>query len=223
MRVFLAGTTGVLGRRIVRQLVAQGHEAVGLVRDDAGKRTVRSLGGEPRRADLFDADAVTNAAEGCEVVVHAATAIPAKARTSLRDWAMNAPIWRDRTRALTSAAGRIGARAYLQKSVVWAVRNPGGRSFDEDSPPVDDPILASALDGGRMARDAGAVHGFRAAVLRCGVFYSADSWQTKIFGESLARGRPVLMGRGDAVWSLLHAEDAASAFVTASETPKTGI
>ncbi len=223
MRVFVAGATGVLGRRVVRQLVARGHVAVGLTRSESGDATVRSLGGEPRRADLFDADALARAAEGCSVVIHAATAIPTKVRTRPKDWDMNDRIRREGTRALTTAAGRVGAGAYLQQSVVWAVRGPEGALFDEDAPPAGDPILASALEGERIARDAGAKHGFRAAILRCGGFYSADGWHTRILAESLFRDRPVLVDGGTAVWSWLHAEDAASAFVAASEWPKRGV
>jgi nucleoside-diphosphate-sugar epimerase len=223
MRVFVAGATGVLGRRLVRQLVARGHVAVGLARTDEGERTIRSLGGEPRRADLFDADGLTKAAEGCSVVVHVATAIPTKVRTKSKDWAMNDRIRREGTKCLTTAAVRVGAGAYLQQSVVWAVRGLDGRMSDEDAPPVSDPILASSLDGERIAREAGAKHGLRAVVLRCGGFYSADGWHTRILADSLARGRPVLVDRGAAVWSWLHAEDAASAFVAAAEWPKPGV
>lgn len=223
MRVFVAGSTGVLGRRIVRQLVARGHSAVGLVRDDAGDRIVRSIGGETRRADLFDADGLTTAGEGCEVVVHAATAIPSKVRTGPADWVMNDRIRREGTRALTTAAARIGVRAFLQQSVAWAVGGGDGRTYDERAPPVGDPVLGSALDGERMSREAGAKHGFDSAVLRCGVFYSADSWHTRVLGESLVRGRPVLVGRGQAVWCFLHADDAASAFVAGCEQPKDGV
>src|SRR5207249_4643445 len=193
MRVFVAWATGVLGRRVVRQLVARGHVAIGLTRSESGDATVRSIGGEPRRADLFDADALARAAEGCSVVIHAATAIPTKVRTRPKDWDMNDRIRREGTRALTTAAGRVGAGAYLQQSVVWAVRGLEGALFDEDAPPAGDPILASALEGERIARDAGAKHGFRAAILRCGGFYSADGWHTRILAESLFRGRPVLV------------------------------
>ena len=223
MRVFVAGATGVLGRRLLRQLVAQGHTPVGLVRTEAGERTVRALGGEPRRADLFDADSLTKAAEGCRVVVHVATAIPTKVRTNRGDWTRNDRIRVEGTRCLTTAAARVGAGAYLQQSVVWAVRGPPGAPFDEDAPPVGDPILASSLEGERIAREAGAAHGFRAAILRCGTFYSADGWHTRILGESVARGRPVLVDSGAAVWSWVHAEDAASAFLAGSEWPKSGV
>ena len=223
MRVFVAGATGVLGRRLIRKLVARGHLAVGLTRTEEGERTIRSLGGEPRRADLFDTDALTKAADGCSVIIHAATAIPTKVRTRPRDWEMNDRIRREGTKCLTAAAGHVGAGAYLQQSIVWAVRGPDGAMFDEDAPPVDDPIMASSLSGERLALEAGATHGFRAGILRCGGFYSADGWHTRILAHSLIRGRPILVDGGAAVWSWLHAEDAASAFVAAAEWPKSGV
>jgi nucleoside-diphosphate-sugar epimerase len=223
MRVFVAGATGVLGRRIVRQLVARGHVAIGLVRTDAAERTIRSLGAEPRRANLFDEESLTKAAEGCSVIIHAATAIPTKVRTGPRDWAMNDRIRREGTRWLTAAAGRVGAGAYLQQGIAWAVRGPPGATFDEDAPPVNDPILASSLDGERIAREAGSAHGFRVAILRCGGFYSADGWHTRVLADSLVRGRPILVDGGRAIWSFLHSEDAAGAFVAVAEWPKSGV
>jgi nucleoside-diphosphate-sugar epimerase len=223
MRVFVAGATGVLGRRIVRELTARGHEAVGLVRSEAGESKVRSLGGVPRRADLFDVDSLTKAAQGCEAVIHAATAIPTKVRTNPRDWSLNNRIRREGTRCLTTATARVAAQAYLQQSIVWAVRDPNGGPFDESAPAAPDPILASSLDGERIASEAGAEHDFQAGLLRCGVFYSADGWHTRILGESVVRGRPALVNRGDAVWSLLHADDCARAFVAAAENPRSGV
>jgi nucleoside-diphosphate-sugar epimerase len=221
--VLVAGASGVLGRRIVKQLVARGHTVVGLVRSETSAATVRSFGGEPRTADLFDTNAVAQAADGCEAVIRAATAIPTKVRTGSGDWAMNDRIRREGTRSLVAAAAHVGARAFLQESVVWAVGTLDGRSFDEDAPPAGDPILASALEGERIAREAGSTNGFATLALRCGGFYSADGWHTRILAESIARGRPVLIGRQRPVWSLIHTDDAASAFVAAVEAPKTGV
>ena len=129
MRVFVAGASGVLGRRIVRQLVARGHTVVGLARSETAEATVRSLGGEPQRADLFDVEAVSKAAQRCEIIIRAATAIPTKLRTGPRDWAMNDRIRRDGTRSLVAATARVGARAFLQESVVWAVGTLDGRQI----------------------------------------------------------------------------------------------
>ncbi len=223
VKVFVAGATGVLGRRIVRQLSERGHAVTGGVRGGEGERTVLADGGDPRYPDLFDAGALAEAAEGAEVVVRAATAIPTKLRPSAKDWAMNDRIRREGTSALTDATARVGAVAYIQEGVVWAFRNPDGSPYDEDAPPVGDPVLASALDAERIGREAGERHGFAVGVLRCGGFYFADGWHTRIMGESLARRRPALIGPGTNVWSMVHADDAASAFVAAVEHPRSGV
>src|SRR6266496_4463922 len=89
MRVFIAGATGVLGRRLVRRLADRGHEVVGLARDPAKADLVRRLGGEPALADLFDAGSLAKAMAGCDVAVRAATSIPTRARARLRDFVMN--------------------------------------------------------------------------------------------------------------------------------------
>jgi nucleoside-diphosphate-sugar epimerase len=136
---------------------------------------------------------------------------------------MNDRIRSEGTRCLAAAAGRVGAGAYLQQGIVWSVRAPEGVTFDEDASPVNDPIIASSLYGERIAREAGLAHGFRVAILRCGGFYSADGWHTRILADSLARGRPILVDGGRAVWSFLHSEDAASACVAAAEWPKPGV
>lgn len=82
MKVFLAGATGVLGRRLVRLLRERGHEIVALARTQEKARWLESQGAEVRQASLFDAEALSVAADGCSAVVHAATSIPLKARTS---------------------------------------------------------------------------------------------------------------------------------------------
>ena len=223
MKVFIAGATGVLGRRLVRQFSQRGDAVVGAVRDEAGEKTVLENGGDPQRADLFDADSLVEAAEGAEVVIRAATSIPAKLRTSPKDWAMNDRIRREGTKALTEAAAKVHARAYLQESIVWAVRSPGGSPYDEDAPPVNDPILASSLDAERIAQKAGARYGFDVGTLRFGSFYSADAWHTKTMRDALVQRRPAMVGPGTNVWSFVHADDAASAFVTAADRPRSGV
>ena len=61
MKVFLAGATGVLGRSLVPQLVARGHEVVGMTRSASKQDLVRSLGARPVMADALDSHAVAQA------------------------------------------------------------------------------------------------------------------------------------------------------------------
>ncbi|MDX1747283.1 MAG: NAD-dependent epimerase/dehydratase family protein, partial [Halobacteriales archaeon] len=54
MRVFVAGATGVLGKRIVAACTRRGHDVLGLTRDEAGDEIVNDHGGTPVRGDILD-------------------------------------------------------------------------------------------------------------------------------------------------------------------------
>jgi nucleoside-diphosphate-sugar epimerase len=223
MRVFIAGASGVLGRRLIRQLTARGHSVVGLVRSAKAEGAVRAMGGEPRHADLFDAESLAMAADGCDTVIHAATAIPTMQKPAPADWAMNDRIRRKGTRCLTEAAAKIGAKSYLQQSIAWVARPKDDFAFDEDSPAVPDPAIQSAIDAEAIAREAGSVDSFSVAILRGGYFYDSESAHTRMLADALQKRRMPIIGTGDAVWPMIHTDDAASAFVAIAEQPKNGV
>src|SRR4029450_1498573 len=77
MKIFVAGGTGVLGRALVPQLVARGHEVVGITRSASKQDLVRSLGARPVVADALDPDAVAQAVASAqpEAIVHELTAL----------------------------------------------------------------------------------------------------------------------------------------------------
>src|SRR6202158_4885259 len=223
MRVFIAGASGVLGRRLIRQLVARGHFVVGQVRSARAESIVRAAGGEPRHADLFDAESLAKAADGCDTLAHAATAIPTKRKSVPSDWAMNDRIRRKGTRCLTEAAAKIGAKTYLQQSVVWVARPKDDSAFDEDSPAVPDSAIQSAVDAEAIANEAGATDGFTVAILRGGFFYDSESAHTRMLADALRKRQMPVIGSGDAAWAMIHTDDAASAYVAAAEKPKSGV
>ena len=223
MKIFIAGASGVLGRRLVQQFVARGHAVVGQVRSAKAEAAVRAEGGDPRHADLFDADSLAAAADGCDTVIHAATAIPTKQKTTPADWAMNDRIRRKGTRCLTEAAAKIGARTYIQQSVVWVANPKDGSAFDEDSPFVSDSLLQSAVDAEAIAREAGSSEGFFTMILRGGAFYDCDSAHTRMLAEGIRKRAMPIIGRGDGVWSIVHTDDAATAYVIAAEQPRHGV
>src|SRR5919197_2212361 len=85
MKVFVAGATGALGRQLVPQLVARGHEVVGMTRSPSKQDLLRSLGASAVVADALDPDAVAQAVGSAEpeVIVHELTALSAP--MSIRD------------------------------------------------------------------------------------------------------------------------------------------
>lgn len=223
MKIFIAGATGVLGRRLIRQFRERGHSVIGMARNAKNETTIRSLGGESRAADLFDAESLTRAADGADVVIHAATAIPTSAKPRPEDWKWNDRIRRDGTRALGRAAAKVGAKQFLVQSITWVARPVDQSAFDESSPLRPDPNIQSAADMETMAREDGATYGFGVAILRCSWFHSADSGHSRLFGQQLAAGRMPIIGAGDAIWSFVHLDDAANAFVVAAEAGRSGL
>jgi dihydroflavonol-4-reductase len=71
-RVFVTGGSGVVGRALVERLVAGGDEVVALARSRPAEETVRSLGAQPVRGDIFDEDALASGMSGCSVIYNVA-------------------------------------------------------------------------------------------------------------------------------------------------------
>lgn len=227
MHVFIAGSTGVLGRRLVSECSDRGHRVVGLTRDERGDTVVRENGGEPRRGDLFDRESVVEAAAGADVLVHAATKIPTGTNPDDSEWELNDRVRREGARNLVAAAEAVGADRLVAQSVVWVARRDDGEPFDERAPPNPDRSTQSALDAERIVTEGADEHGFDPVVLRGGWFYGPDAAHTQMIGEQLLAGRlPVLggglLGRRDAELSFLHVDDAGRAFAAAVEGDATG-
>ena len=221
MKVFIAGATGVLGRRVVKQVVAGGHQVLGLSRSAENADWLAQNGAQARTGDLFNAAQVAELSAGCDAILHLATAIPTKTRTSRGDWAINDRIRREGTQALLQAAVSHHCRVYVQQSVTFLYGEHGDDWVDESTPVAAEPgsLLESSLDMEQAVARAAKDQGLPAVTLRFGQFYSHDSAHTRSILQSARRGQFPIMGRGDAYWSQIQVDDAAAAVVSALEHP----
>jgi nucleoside-diphosphate-sugar epimerase len=72
MRVFLTGATGFIGSRIVPELLAAGHQVLGMTRSEAGAEALRKAGAQPHLATLEDLESIHAGAEQADAVIHTA-------------------------------------------------------------------------------------------------------------------------------------------------------
>lgn len=228
MRVFVTGATGVYGHRIVSQLSDSGHDVVGLTRSADGRAVVERHGGDPVTGDLLDRDALASALDGRDVdaVVHAATRLPPVTKTDAAYWERNDRVRVDGAENLLAVLGDDVDR-FVFPSVAWVARQPDGSAFDETAERHPDRSTQSAADVEDLLDEASDEFGFEVTVLRNGFFYGSDCRHTRTFAENLLAGDlPIvgggLLGRRDATFSLIHADDAASAVAAAVDADVSG-
>ena len=221
MKVFIAGATGVLGRRVVDKLVADGHEVVGLSRSQQNAEWLQAHGAVPRRGDLFDQEQMSELAAGCEAILHLATAIPSSARPTRQDWAMNDRIRREGTHALVGAALHNNCQFYVQQSITRIYSDHGAKWVDESTtlPEKQLDVMQSAADMEQIVRDAATQRGLAATILRLGIFYSYDSAHTQSMFQLIPRRSYPIVGAGDGYWSLLSVDDATTAVCQVVKRP----
>jgi 2-alkyl-3-oxoalkanoate reductase len=235
MRVFVAGASGALGSQLVPQLVAAGHEVVGMTRTASKQEGLRALGARPAVADALDPDAVARAVAVAEpeVIVHQLTALsgPLDMRHVDRFFAATNHLRTEGTNHLLAAGRAVGVRRFVAQSYAgWPFARSGGPVKREDDPLDPDPpeALRSSLEAIRHVERA--VTGVRWAeglVLRYGGFYGPGT--SVSLDPEAAMAKPVrrrqfpLIGNGAGVWSFVHIEDAASATVAAVERGPGGI
>jgi nucleoside-diphosphate-sugar epimerase len=219
MKIFVAGATGVLGRRVVPALTDAGHDITAVARTRAKADWLRSQGASPTQVDLFDPAAVTAAVAGHDVVANLATAIPSPRDMARRGaWEMTDRLRTEASRNLVDGALAAGAARYIQEALAFMYADHGAALIAEEAPLATPPFARAVLQAEAQARRFDAADGAGVA-LRFGLFYSSDSVQTRQLLTMARRGWLPLPGRGDAFRPWIHVDDAASAVVAALEAP----
>lgn len=219
MRVFITGATGIIGKRIVTQLVHQNHEVVGLARSDKNVTELEAMGAIPRRGDLFQPEQLIEISKDCEAILHMATKIPLKPIPKAKDWIMNDRIRTEGTRNLITAAEQNGIKTFIQQSVIFTFGDQRGADIYQDTP-LPDQVSDNLLSNLEMEDMLTQHPTLQYIILRFGWFYSADSAQTQNMLQMTKKGFFPVIGKGQNFVNMIHADDAANAVVHALQQAK---
>jgi nucleoside-diphosphate-sugar epimerase len=231
--MFVAGTTGALGRRLVPLLVANGHQVTAMTRRVGRTMELSAAGAEPVVADALDRDAVLAAVTAArpEAVVHQLTDLAGV--TNLRKFdqgfAATNRLRTEGTDHLLEAARAAGARRFVAQSFAgWPFARVGGPVKTEDDPldPHPPAELRRTLDAIRYLESAVLeAEGLEGVVLRYGGFYGpgTSAGEGGYMLDDLRRRRFPVIGAGTGVWSFVHIDDAATATLAALERGAPGI
>lgn len=233
MRVFVAGSTGAIGRVLVPQLIESGHEVVALVRNDQKAQTLLAAGAKVAIADALNKEELTEAIRKTEpeVIIHQLTALAHAGNFKKLDdeFVVTNRFRTEVTDTLLAAARLVGARRFIAQSFCgWPFAREGGPVKTEEdpldpNPPTNFTKILTAIryleDMVRMTVD------LEAIALRYGLFYGP--------GTGIAKDGPVIklvrkrmmpiVGDGAGIWSFIHIHDAARATVAAISNGSPGI
>jgi nucleoside-diphosphate-sugar epimerase len=230
MKVFVAGASGAIGRRLVSQLVGRGHEVVGAFKAPTNAERVRALGAEPVVLDLLDATAVRNAVLKAkpEAIVHEATALGGGIdfKHMDRSFAQTNSLRRKGTDALLAVAKEVGVRRFVAQSFAsYRYARTGGWIKTEDDPL--DPNPPPALRGMYSAMEYldQTVTAAGGVALRYGGFYGDPDNRAERAGlvDPILKRMFPIVGNGGGYASFIHLDDAATATVLALEHDVAGI
>jgi len=201
-----------------------------MTRDEDRRAEIEAAGATGVVCDAFDSERLTATVTEArpEVVVHELTALPAKLDVRKRGvFDTNNRVRTEGTRNLVAAARAAEARRMVAQSIAFVYAPIGGPVKSEDDPVMEmggeyGASVSAAMD---LERQVLGAEGLEGLVLRYGFFYgpgssyAADGHQA----EEVRRRRFPLVGRGDAVFSFVHVDDAAAATAAACERGEPGI
>jgi len=154
-RIFVAGASGAIGRRLCLLLVRDGWQVTGTTRSEERAEGLRAMGVEPAIVDVFDAEQLEQVVvqAQAEVVIHQLTDLAAGMASGNMTEArrQNAFLREVGTRNLVAAAMAGGAGRMIAQSIAFAYA-PGVPPYHEDAPlNVDATEETSALSARAVA------------------------------------------------------------------------
>jgi nucleoside-diphosphate-sugar epimerase len=217
MRVFVTGATGFIGSAIVKELIAAGHEILGLARTDAAAASLAEAGVDVHRGTLEDLDSLRRGAATADGVIHMAYD---------HDWSTprEAASETDRraVEALTGAMEGSGKPLVVPSGTLLPGFGRNGRTVTEDDAPVSATSPRAASEAAVVAASG---RGVRGSIVRLAptVHGRGDrGFVPTLIDIARRKGVSAFVGDGANRWPAVHRLDAARLFRLALEKAAPG-
>jgi nucleoside-diphosphate-sugar epimerase len=234
MKIFVAGSTGAIGKYLIPQLIEAKHQVVALVRTHQKGKEVETLGAEVSLANALNDKELTEAIKKVkpEVIIHELTALAhftGNFRRLDKEFTLTNHFRTKTTDVMLAAAHEAGTRRFIAQSFCgWPYARKGGPVKSEEdpldpySPKSFTKTLAAIQYLEKSVCNAPDIEGL---ALRYGFLYGPGTG-IEINGDlvNLIQKRKFpLVGNGAGIWSFIHVQDVAKATVTAVSRGDTGV
>ena len=215
MRVFVTGATGWVGSAVVKDLIAAGHQVLGLTRSEKGAEALAATGARVHRGSLADLDSLRRGAAEADGVIHTAF------NHDFSKFVANCEDDRRVITALGSALEGSDRPLIVTSGTLIANSAPGRLAVEEDEPISSEAHPRSASE---EAARAAAAKGVNVSVVRLPQVHDTarQGLVTFAIGIALEKGVCPYVGDGQNRWPSAHILDTARLYRLALEKAEPG-
>ncbi|HEX7642704.1 MAG TPA: SDR family oxidoreductase [Burkholderiaceae bacterium] len=213
MRVFVTGATGFIGVPVCKELIAAGHQVLGLARSDDGARLLASLGVEAHRGELHDLESLKSGAAKADAVIHTAF---------IHDFSRFQENCAIDGRAIEAMGAVLAGstRPFIVTSGTGGLAAPGKLATENDVLPPNSPLPRVSEQTAFALID----KGVSSAVMRLPQVHDPLKQGLVTYAIAVAREKGVsaYVGDGSNRWPAAHVSDVAKLYRLALEKHETG-